>query len=85
MNGFKDIWKDPPPIDEEILFATGDGIVHFGCISNQTEKLRKCSFRCFQCHIDYDCDSQTEYSERVLFWGKTKVELECQEEENVED
>ena len=64
---WKDIWKEEPPRNEEILFITGDEEIHIGEIFSE-EKLRKCNFHSFNTKDDYGCDSKTELSERVLYW-----------------
>lgn len=64
---WKDIWKEEPPRNEEILFMTGDEEVHLGEIFSE-EKLRKCTFRSYVRHDDYECDASTPLVERVLYW-----------------
>ena len=67
MNKWKDIWKEEPPRDEDILFMTGDEDVHLGFLSG-SEKLRKCQFISYTSHDFYDCDKQTDYEDRVIYW-----------------
>lgn len=64
---WKDIWKEEPPRNEEILFMTGDEDVHLGEIFSE-EKLRKCKFYSYISKDDYECDSSTPYEERVTHW-----------------
>jgi hypothetical protein len=64
---WKDIWKEEPPIFTEILFKLGNGNVHNGEIYDR-EKLRKCRFYSHVTDKDYECDTLTPLSERVLFW-----------------
>jgi hypothetical protein len=66
MNEWKDIWKEEPPRNEEILFMTGDEEVHIGEIYSN-EKLRKCEF-ISSSRIRYDCDADTPLAERVIYW-----------------
>lgn len=61
------IWKKEPPRNTEIWFYTGDGTVHLGEIFSE-EKLRKCSFHSYYAKDDYDCDANTAYEDRVLYW-----------------
>lgn len=62
-----DIWQTEPVRNEEILFMTGDESVHIGQIYS-SEKLRKCKFYSFLDKCDYECDLQTPFEERVIFW-----------------
>ena len=64
---WKDIWKEEPLRNTEILFMTGDESIHIGEIFSD-EKLRKCKFYSFVDKCDYECDLQTELNERVLYW-----------------
>jgi hypothetical protein len=64
---WKDIWKEEPPRNEDILFMTGSEQIRIGRIFSE-EKLRKCEFHCYVENRYYDCDQQTELKERVLFW-----------------
>ena len=62
-----DIFKHDPPRNEEILFLTGNGEVHLGEIYSE-EKIRKCQFRSHVTKDYYDCDSTTDYEDRVICW-----------------
>lgn len=64
---WKDIWKEEPPRNKEILFVTGDGDIHLGVIFDE-KKLRECKFCSFNRKDDYGCDSFTEYEDRVILW-----------------
>jgi hypothetical protein len=64
---WKDIWKEEPPRHSEILFALGDESVHIGEIFSE-EKLRKCAFHSFNDKYFYECDKNTPYEERVIYW-----------------
>lgn len=64
---WKDIWKEEPPRNEEILFMTGDEEIHIGEIFSN-EKLRKCKFHSYNQKDDYECDVITPYDERVIYW-----------------
>ncbi len=66
-NYWKDIWKEEPPRNKDILFMTGDKNQHIGCIFRE-EKLRKCNFHSYHTKLDYDCDGFTPLDERVLYW-----------------
>ncbi len=66
-NEWIDIWKKEPPRDKEILFMTGDEEIHLGEL-NGSEKLRKCCFRSFTKHDNYDCDLRTPLHDRVIYW-----------------
>ena len=69
---WKDIWKEEPPKNIDILFMTGDEEIHIGYLSGN-EKLRKCQFRSYFLNEFYDCDKLTEYSERVIYWHQLPV------------
>jgi len=76
-NFWKDIWKEEPPRNEEILFMTGDENVHIGCIYDyHNQKLRKCIFRSYTDKDDYYCDSSTVIEERVIFWFPLPIKRE---------
>ncbi len=64
---WKNIWKQEPPRNEDIFFMTGDGDIHLGLIFSE-EKLRKCKFYSFYKKYDYECDLQTPYDKRVIYW-----------------
>lgn len=77
---WKDIWKEDPPRNEEILFLVGDGEIHIGELWG-SEKLRKCTFRSFLRHGDYECDKNTDYENRVLYWCPIPEIPELKEED----
>jgi hypothetical protein len=62
-----DIWTKEPYREQELLFLTGDGGIHLGMVIG-SEKIRKCAFRCFLDKTDYDCDSTTDFENRVTHW-----------------
>jgi len=61
------IWDKEPPRNQEILFSTGDGVIHYGELQGY-EKLRKCIFFTYYESIDYDCDTTTPFESRVILW-----------------
>lgn len=72
---WKDIWKEEPPRNTEILFMTGNENIHVGMIYNTSEKLRKCGFFSFKHHYSFDCDLATSYEDRVIYWYPLPEEL----------
>jgi hypothetical protein len=64
---WKDIWKEEPPRNEEIIFMTGDKEIHIGEIFPD-DKLRKCKFNSYNTKYYYECDLSTPYEERVIYW-----------------
>jgi hypothetical protein len=67
LGEWKDIWKEEPLRNEEILFMTGDKNIHLGEIYSE-EKLRKCQFYSYIDKSYYDCDKLTDFSDRVIYW-----------------
>lgn len=64
---WKDIFKEDPLRNEEILFMTGNQSVHLGEIFSE-EKIRKCQFRSYLDKTYYDCDKATDFDDRVIYW-----------------
>ena len=81
---WKDIWITEPPRNEEILFMIGNEEVHIGEIFS-LEKLRKCRFYSFLRNCEYECDSETPYEQRVIYWFPIPQQPERSKREDIED
>lgn len=64
---WKDIWEEEPPRNEEILFMTGDDVIHWGVILD-TKKLKECKFRSFSSQRYFECNIETPSDKRVSHW-----------------
>jgi hypothetical protein len=61
---WKDIKKDKPPENEEILFMTGDKEIHLGELFIDQEF----KFYCYAIRDFYYCKQGTPIEVRVLYW-----------------